>query len=666
MTFEIQGCYNQPVKIQLFRSCLQPVKPSGDQKSVDRPPATQRILVLLLTALILANVVYLLFVGWPVIRSEGPKSEAQAATGQPSLTPTLTNTPDSNPPASGLANTFDSSDGVFLFSMSDGASAHFFIYNPVVQPLQRLTSQAGEDRDPALSPDGQRLAFSSRHNGYWDLFILDLPSGQVTRVTDTPEYEGAPSWSPDGQWLAYEAYNGDNLDIFLRSLANPNDAPVQLTDDPGADFAPTWSPQGRSIAFVSERSGEDEIWLALLDQVDGRFQNLSQSPDSAESQPAWSPDGRYLAWGADGAGGRTIVVWDSQGPFGNVTTIGPGDEPAWRSDGNAILARISSPNQEGITAYRFPGGAQIMAYTSLPASLHGLLWLTGSSAAAVQNPSVYDPSPAALPTLWSPVLTVSPVSPSGRSALVSLPDVTAPYAYLLDSLDESFNAFRNELANQVGWDVLSSLENAYYPLTEPPSPGLIENWLYTGRGFALNPLPFSAGWLVSVREDYNGQTYWRIYARARYQDGSQGIPLSVHPWNLDARHNGDTRAYEQGGQLAPIPEGYWYDLTDLAAQFDWQRLPALVDWRTYYAAARFNQFVIPDGLSWKDAMAQLYPEEAIATPTFVPTPTTTLTPTRTPWPGRRYYQTNTPTPTPVTPTATNRPTWTPPAETPIP
>lgn len=647
------------MKIQLFRSNSQSVKPSGDQKSNNRTPATQRILVLLLTALILANVVYLLFVGWPVIRSEGPKSEAQAATGQPSITPTSSATSLPNATPSGLGYPSAAEDGIFLFSMSDGVNAHFFIYNPLSQPLQRITDQAGEDRDPALSPDGQRVAFSSRRNGYWDLYILDLISGQVERVTDTPEYEGAPSWSPDGQWLAYEAYNGNNLDIFLRSLSNPADAPVQLTDDPGADFSPAWSPQGRSIAFVSSRSGEDEIWLALLDQVDDRFQNLSRSAGTVESQPAWSPDGRYLAWGVDGSGSRSIVVWDQQDSYGNVATLGPGAEPVWKPDGSAVLARISSPNQEGITAYRFPGGAQIMAYTALPASPHGFLWLTGSSAEAFRNPAVYNPSPPSLPTLWSPTLTVSPVSPTGRSALVPLPDVSAPYPYLLDSLDESFNALRCEVAQQVGWDVLSSLENAYYPLTEPPSPGLIEDWLYTGRGFALNTLPFSAGWLVSVREDYNGQTYWRIYARTRYQDGSQGIPLTTHPWNLDARHNGDTQAYEQGGEFAPIPEGYWYDLTDLAIQFGWQRLPALVDWRTYYSAARYNQFVIPDGLSWKDALAQLYPEEAIATPTFVPTPTTTLTPTRTPWPGRRYYQTNTPTPTPVTPTATNRPTWTP-------
>lgn len=626
-------------------------------------PATQRILLLLLTALIMANVVYLFVVGWPTMRAEGPKPEAQAATGQAptaSPSPTIQSTLEvpSAETQTAPVNAAASGD-VFLISLGDGAGAHFFIYHPLTQPLRRLTTQAGEDRDPALSPDGRQVAFSSRRNGYWDLYILTLDGGQVQRVTDTPEYEGSPSWSPDGQWLAYEAYRNDNLDIYLQSLANLGEAPIQLTDDPGPDHSPAWSPEGRTIAFVSARSGEDEIWTAALDRIDDRFANLSQSAQTTESQPAWSPDGRYLAWDVDRSGSRSIVLWDRQDSYGAIRPLGAGQEPVWKPDGSALLARIPGPNQEALTAYAVPSGEQILTYTPLPAQTHGLLWLSGPSADALRASVGNNTTADALPTLWSPALTVSPVSPAGRAALVELPDVAVQYPYLIDALDESFNALRAQIAELTGWDVLSSLENAYYPLTEPPSPGMVEDWLYTGRGFALNPLPFSAGWLVAVREDYNGQTYWRIYARTRYQDGSQGIPLSVHPWDLDARHSGNTQAYEQGGALAPIPQGYWVDLTDLAARFGWQRLPALVNWRTYYAAARVNQFVITGGLNWQDAMAQLYPVEAIATPTFVPTPTTTLTPTRTPWPGRRYYQTSTPTVTPVTPTATFRPTWTP-------
>jgi len=86
--------------------------------------------------------------------------------------------------------------------------------------------------------------------------------------------------------------------------------------------------------------------------------------------------------------------------------------------------------------------------------------------------------------------------------------------------------------------MLSSLENAYVALTEPPTPSMDENWLMTGRAIALNPLPLYAGWMAIVREDFDGQTYWRLYLKARFQDGSQGAPLMQHPWNLNARYDG--------------------------------------------------------------------------------------------------------------------------------
>jgi len=89
-------------------------------------------------------------------------------------------------------------------------------------------------------------------------------------------------------------------------------------------------------------------------------------------------------------------------------------------------------------------------------------------------------------------------------------------------------------------------------------------------------------------------------------------------------------------------------LTTLAAQYGWERLPALANWRTYYAGARFNELVYPQGLDWRTAMLQLYPLEALVTPTIV------IPPTRTP--SRTSYWDRSPTPT-KTPTA--RPTTTP-------
>jgi TolB protein len=183
----------------------------------------------------------------------------------------------------------------------------------------------------------------------------------------------------------------------------------------------------------------------------------------------------------------------------------------------------------------------------------------------------------------------------------------------------------------------------------------------------------NAGWLVALREDVGAQTYWRIYIRASVQDGSLGEPIHNAPWNLSARYELDPRTYEQGGNYGSVPSGYWVDVTALAATYGWERLPALTNWRSYYAGARFTELALTNGLDWYTAMRELYPIEALITPTRVlppsltPTSTFTLTPTKRPT--RTPYKTPTPRLSPtatLSPTPTNTPTLSPTPPTVIP
>jgi TolB protein len=146
-----------------------------------------------------------------------------------------------------------------------------------------------------------------------------------------------------------------------------------------------------------------------------------------------------------------------------------------------------------------------------------------------------------------------------------------------------------------------------------------------------------------------------VYLKTRFQDGSQGAPVDQLPWDLNARYSGDPQVYEQGGSPgSSIPAGYWLDFTDLAASYGWERLPSLINWRTYFPGIRFNQYVLRAGLDWQSAMLELYPSEILITPTLILPPTGT--PTETPkW---MVPRTATPTRT-ATVTPTIRPTWTP-------
>jgi TolB protein len=224
--------------------------------------------------------------------------------------------------------------------------------------------------------------------------------------------------------------------------------------------------------------------------------------------------------------------------------------------------------------------------------------------------------------------------------VVPLASVQAPYPQLQNLVEDSFNALRQRVIKDAGWDALASLENAFVPLTIALDPGLGDDWLYTGRAFALNSLMINAGWMAVVREDIGSQTYWRLYIRAQKQDGSEGKPIENSPWDLNARYNLDPAIYEAGGKYGTVPAGYWIDFTSLAQAYGWERLPALPNWRNYYAGTRFTEFALTGGLNWYSAMLQLYPQDALDTATPVLPPT--LTPTITPIPSRTPRPTNTP------------------------
>lgn len=561
------------------------------------------------------------------------------------------------------------SQGLILLALQDNGNSHLFAYQPQETgagqplPLTRLTIGPWDDITPALSPDGKQVAFASNRTGYWDLYLLDLPSGGVNRLTDSRDYEAAPSWSPDGQWLAYEAYVDQNLEIFIRPLGQAGEI-IRLTSHPAADFSPAWSPGGRSIAFVSDRSGESEIWLADLDQPEQqRFRDISQNPGGCDLHPAWSPDGSLLAWAGEQDGFHNLYLWKAnQTPDPSTPpvqpggeTIGSGDWPAWSPDGQILLSLLETPDRSYLTAYPLGTPGLVFPTLSLPGSLSGLVWGNASLPLPIREP--YKQAAQSTPTpLYLPMLTALPDELGGRYTLVKLEDIQAPFPVLHDLTDESFQALRKYIATLSGWDFLATLENAFVPLTSPLDPGMGNDWLYTGRAFAFITIPINAGWVAVTREDFGAQTYWRVYVRARYQDGSAGIPLHERPWDFYARYNGDPAIYEQGGtRLEAILPGYWIDFTQLALDYGWERMPALSTWRASYPAARFNEFALTNGLDWQTAMLELYPPEALITPSPVVPPTRTLTPTS------RWYQTPTP-----TSTSTPRPTFTPISPTPTP
>jgi len=540
-----------------------------------------------------------------------------------------------------------------IFAYEEDGYAHLFAYIPEKMPLTRITSGGWDDITPSPSPDGKAIAFASNRGGSWDLYLLNLESGDITQLTNTPEYEGAPTWSPDGLFMAFEVYGDENLDIAVGPATDPLSNPIPLTTSSASDHSPAWAPDGRHIAFVSD----GDIILADLDETDGsRFQNLSNTELASESHPIWSPDGRRLAWASSSqsVGRSGIYVWEANKNV-PATWIGDGNWPAWNVTGEQIITTLAAPNNTYLTTYS-TDGKLLQSLTPFPAAvLRGLAWANLTT--LDQLPGEFQQAAALTPApLWA--ANGEPISEGvpNRWSLVELNGVQAPYPQMHDLADEAFDALRERVQIEVGWDALASLENAFVPVTTSLDPGFSEDWLYTGRAFAINSLMTNAGWMVAMREDFGAQTYWRLYLRAQLQDGSLGEPLRDLPWDLGARYNLDPKIYEQGGKYSDVPIGYWVDVTALANQYGWQRVPALPNWRTFFRGARFTEFTLTGGLDWYSAMLELYPPDVLVTPTRVLPPT--ITPSRTPQPTRTPLPTRTPRPT-RSPTPTRTPTITP-------
>ena len=159
---------------------------------------------------------------------------------------------------------------IIIFSFEEDGYAHLFAYIPGMNCRSHVSPSGDwDDISPAPSPDGESIAFASNRNGFWDLYLLDLSTGDITQLTDTPEYEGSPTWSPDGSFIAFESYINENLEIVIGSAEDPLDNPIRLTTSPASDHSPAWAPGGRQIAFISDgeviacRSGSDQKQIAF-------------------------------------------------------------------------------------------------------------------------------------------------------------------------------------------------------------------------------------------------------------------------------------------------------------------------------------------------------------------------------------------------------------------
>jgi len=195
---------------------------------------------------------------------------------------------------------------------------------------------------PAVSPDGTKIAFTSYVRGNPGIFVFSVDPVRDLRFYNQrgASVTATPSFTPDGRQIVFasSAGTGHCCRIFIANLDGSNMRPISSTG--AIDVEPKINPKtGMDMAFVSGRSGPQQIYKMNMDGAD--MERLSDGTGEV-SNPAWHPDGQLLAYSWTRGfmeGAWNVFVMDVATRQYNQLTHGEGrnENPSWAPDGKHIV-----------------------------------------------------------------------------------------------------------------------------------------------------------------------------------------------------------------------------------------------------------------------------------------------------------------------------------------
>ncbi len=209
------------------------------------------------------------------------------------------------------------------------------------------------DADPAVSPDGRRIAFVSSRDGNQEIYVADTRTGIVGRLTHSPRVaDRRPEWAPGGRKIAWESGPSGASDLFV--MRADGQRKTLLVGGPGDDTDPAWSPDGRRIAFTSNRGGRRQLWAVVA--AGGEPESLAQIPGRTHA-PAWSPRGTHLVFARESAGNSDLWMLRLADGTLRKLTRGPGRDsrPDWSPKGGRIAFARAAAGRSSLWVVRTDG-----------------------------------------------------------------------------------------------------------------------------------------------------------------------------------------------------------------------------------------------------------------------------------------------------------------------
>jgi Tol biopolymer transport system component len=213
--------------------------------------------------------------------------------------------------------------------------------------LVPLTHGEGNDASPSLSPDGERVVFTSDRGGNWDLWVGRVAGSPPAPITNSPEVERQPVWSPDGTRVAFVRLrlDGSATDIFV--MPSSGGEARRLAE---GSIDPAWSSDGRYLAFSEFADGWSRIAAVAVEGAEPRRAVTEVEMDFFHRRPSWTPDGRMLVFNRSRGGfvGQIMRVSSEGGSAEQIT-----QDP----DGTANIEATVSPDGRYVVHASDRGGS---------------------------------------------------------------------------------------------------------------------------------------------------------------------------------------------------------------------------------------------------------------------------------------------------------------------
>ncbi|MFL7867703.1 MAG: protein kinase [Anaerolineales bacterium] len=225
-----------------------------------------------------------------------------------------------------------------MFKTDSYRESSLYIVNADGTELTPLNTAPGGDFDPAWSPDGKSIAFTSLRDGRKEIYLLDLATSDVTRMTsaDTDEENSQPAWSPFGNQIAFVKKRFDVLQIWTMTDTGQNPEQVVRSGQTYWDFYPVWSPDAQYILFNQRQINTGGLpWMMQIRYEDRETQTASRLKLGiiGIENLNFSQDGFWMACeGVDDRDNRDIYYMTASGATRTRLTTDPDDDfdPAWR------------------------------------------------------------------------------------------------------------------------------------------------------------------------------------------------------------------------------------------------------------------------------------------------------------------------------------------------